>query len=213
MFKELEHWESLFEKFIQHQASSDAAHDLSHIFRVVHNAKNLAAKEGGDVWVIIPSSWLHDCVVVSKNSAERSQASRLAAHAAIEFLSEHSYPEKYYEAISHAIAAHSYSANIEPQTLEAKIIQDADRLDAIGAIGLSRCLMLGGDMGKSFSSTADPFCEKRVPDDSTYCLDHFFIKLLNLESLMKTEAGKAEAKKRTDFLRSYLTQLKTELNA
>lgn len=204
------HWTSIFRAFLATQEEGDPAHDLQHIERVVLNTRQLAKVENLSLEILLPAAWLHDCVHVAKDSPQRSQASVLAADQAVSFLRGNGYPTQFLDDIHHAIAAHSFSAQITPCTLEAKVLQDADRIDALGAVGLSRCLMLGGHMGSSLMSGNDPFCESRLPDDARYCVDHFFAKLLTLESTMQTEAGRLLAKERTDFLRHFLELLKKE---
>ncbi len=204
------HWTPLFRTFLAKQEDGDPAHDLQHIERVVLNTRRLAQAENLGLEVLLPAAWLHDCLHVPKDSPLRSKASVLAADHATSFLRKHHYPSEHFSAIHHAIEAHSFSAKITPRSLEAKVLQDADRIDALGAIGLSRCLMLGGHMGSSLMSPHDPFCESRTPDDANFCVDHFFNKLLTLESTMQTVAGRALAKERTDYLRQFLAQLKKE---
>lgn len=204
-------WEPRFAAFLDAEAGADGAHDRSHIQRVVANASHLAGLEGADTAVVIPAAWLHDCVVVPKDSPQRNQASRLAARAARDFLAAHDYPPALLPAIEHAIAAHSFSAGIEPQSLEAQVVQDADRLDAIGAIGIARCFALGGDLGTPFYDLEEPFPEQRLADDSAYVIDHFYVKLLRLAGSMRTEAGRAEAARRTAFMEGYLAQLRAEI--
>ena len=189
----------------------DVAHDLEHIRRVVWNAQRLAATEGARVEIVGPAAWLHDCVTVAKDSAQRSQASRLAAGCAVKWLRSWGCAEALLPEIAHAIEAHSFSAGIVPQTLEAKVVQDADRLEAVGAVGLARCLMLGGAMGRPLYAPQDPFCETRRPDDSVSAVDHFHTKLLKLEGTMQTESGRREAQQRTEFLRKFLEQLRREI--
>lgn len=189
----------------------DMAHDLEHIRRVVRNAQALAAAEGARLEVVLPAAWLHDCVTVPKDSPRRAQASRLAADQAVKWLRSWGCPEALLPEIAHAIEAHSFSAGIAPRTIEAKVVQDADRLEAIGAIGLARCLMLGGAMGRPLYATADPFCENRKPDDGVSALDHFYTKLLKLEGTMQTASGRKKAQRRTQFLRQFLGQLRHEL--
>ncbi len=203
-------WAAVFERFIS-QATGDAAHDLAHIHRVVRNAERLAAAERACPEVVMPAAWLHDCVIVPKSSPERRQASKLAAARARTFLAEVGYPAPFHDRIAHAIEAHSFSAGIKPESLEARVVQDADRLDALGAIGIARCLALGGAMGRVLYSDADPFCDARPADDGTFSLDHFPAKLLKLAGTMQTPAGRAEAEIRTDFLRAYLGQLRREI--
>jgi uncharacterized protein len=207
-------WTDRFSDFLEAQAAdADAAHDRAHVDRVVTTARRLAEDEQAQMDVVVPAAWLHDCVVLPKDAPDRSQASRRAAEAAREFLESEGYPEQWIADIEHAIAAHSYSGDIEPETTEAKVVQDADRLDALGAIGIARCFTVGGALDQSLYDPEDPFCDDRAPDDDTSTLDHFYAKLLRLPATMQTEAGRAEAKKRASFLQTYLDQLREELSA
>lgn len=194
-------------------ASGDAAHDLEHVRRVVRNARGLAAAEGARLEVVLPAAWLHDCVTVPKDSPQRAQASRLAAAQAVAWLRAWGWAEALLPDIAHAIEAHSFTAAIPPRTVEAKVVQDADRLDALGAVGLARCLMLGGAMGRPLYAAGDPFCERRAPDDRVSGVDHFYTKLLKLEGTMQTASGRAEARQRTEFLLQFLKELKRNLKA
>lgn len=207
-------WQRRCERFLlRPDAGADAAHDLAHIQRVVANGTALAAAEQADLAVILPAAWLHDCVIVPKDSPLRARASTLAADAAVDFLRSNEYRAAGLDAIHHAIAAHSFSAGIAPRTPEARVVQDADRLDALGAIGVARCLMLGGAIGRRLYDPAQPFPTQRPPDDLANTLDHFYTKLLRLADTMTTSAGRAEAQRRTAFMRQFLDQLGAEINA
>jgi uncharacterized protein len=142
----------------------------------------------------------------------RAQGSRLAAKAAVDFLARIDYPQQWLDEVYHAIEAHSFSAAIPTRTLEAKIVQDGDRLDSLGAIGIARCLLVGGRLNRPLFSLIDPFCDEREPDDSRYTLDHFYAKLLLLPLTMQTSAGRIEAERRASLMRSYLDSLRTELS-
>ena len=192
-------------------SGADVAHDLEHVRRVVENARKLAVLEGARLEVVLPAAWLHDCVVVPKDSPARKMASRLAAQQAVQWLRIWGAPAGLLPEIAHAIEAHSYSAEIAPRTVEAMVVQDADRLDAIGAVGLARCLMLGGAFGRTLYAMDDPFCERRKANDGTATVDHFYTKLLKIEGLMQTEAGRTEARRRTEFLRLFLDELRREI--
>jgi uncharacterized protein len=204
-------WSQLFAGLLARHTLADAAHDPNHVQRVVTNARRLATVEGADWRIVMPAAWLHDCVAVPKSSPNRRQASRLSAHQAVEWLEQHHWPHGRLDEIAHAIEAHSFSAGVAPRTLEAKVVQDADRLDALGAVGLARTLMLGGELRRAFYDDTDPFCDRRPPDDAIFTLDHLFAKLLKLEGTMQTAAGKAEASQRTRFLRQFLAQLDDEI--
>jgi len=205
-------WEAQFAGFIEHTGpAADPAHDIDHIRRVVANARALAAHEHADLAVVLPAAWLHDCVSVPKSSPLRSQASQLAGQAAHEFLQSIGYPAQYLPAIQHAIEAHSFSANITPQTCEAMVVQDADRLDSLGAIGLARCLMLSGAMGRRLYDPLEPIPATRSLDDQANAIDHFYAKLFQLAERMTTQAGRSEAIKRTNFLQAFVDQLREEI--
>lgn len=191
--------------------ASDPAHDITHVRRVVQNTLMLTEAEQGDAAVSVPAAWLHDCVAVTKDSPLRNKASQLAAQEAVRFLESIGYPNDLLPRIYHAIEAHSFSANIPTETLEARIVQDADRLEALGAIGIARCLLTGGSMGTPLYESNDPFARNRDPDDRRFTLDHFYCKLLGLADTMKTAAGKAEAFRRTDYMKAFLAKLGAEI--
>ncbi|GAB4209605.1 MAG: HD domain-containing protein [Roseiflexaceae bacterium] len=204
-------WEQRCAAFLAEHMAGDSAHDLAHVHRVVANAVALAREERADLAVVLPAAWLHDCITVPKDSPLRAQASALAARVACRFLEDAGYPPLLLPAISHAIETHSFSAGIAPQTLEARVVQDADRLDALGAIGIARCLALGGALGRSLYHPDEPLPHSRPADDRAYTLDHFPLKLLRLAGQMTTAAGRAEAERRTAFMRAFLEELVEEI--
>lgn len=208
---QLEQLEQACREFILSLAHADVAHDITHIERVVRVAKQLCIAEQAKMEVVLPAAWLHDCVAVAKNHPDRAKASTMAGDKAISFLKELGYERQYFAAIHHAIAAHSFSANITVQSVEAQIVQDADRMDALGAIGVSRCMKVGGAIGRYLYNADDPFCKQRAPDDSKYTLDHFYIKLLHIANSMNTPSAKMEAARRTDYMHKFLEQLKSEI--
>lgn len=204
-------WEPRFRQFVADQPGADPGHGPAHLERVVATALRLAAEEGARAEVVLPAAWLHDCVHVAKDSPDRARASRLAADRALRFLESSGYPSPILPEVRHAIEAHSYSAGIAPQTTEAKVVQDADRLDALGAIGLARCIAVGAALGRPVYEPRDPFCRARAPDDLGASVDHFYTKLLKLAGTMQTPAGRREAERRTAFLRAFLAQLESEI--
>jgi len=192
--------------------STDSAHDIAHIRRVVKNAELLLRGEEADEEIVITAAWLHDCVSLPKNHPERKKASSFAAEKASRFLKRNSLPVEKIDHVSHAIEAHSYSAGVPAQTIEAKIVQDADRLDALGAIGIARCFLVGGSLNRSLYHPFDPFCSEREPDDSVWTIDHFYKKLLLLPETMNTPSAREEAASRANFMMMYLDRLGKEIN-
>jgi len=198
-------------EFLDTQTPGDAAHGHDHVRRVLKNALELAAPEGADERVVLPAACLHDCVSPPKDSPLRARGSRLAADAAAAFLQSVDYPVELLPQVRHAIAAHSYSAAIPVLTVEAAVVQDADRLDSLGAIGIARCLLVGGRLDRALLAADDPFCDRREPDDGRYTIDHFYAKLLKLPETMRTTAGRDEAHRRADRMRRYLDDLRREI--
>jgi uncharacterized protein len=209
--EELGRFEQRFAERIPAPAHPDSAHDLSHIRRVVKAARAIAKREGGALEIVIPAAWLHDLVAVPKSSPDRARASRLSAEAGVVLLRELEYPTEWHAPIAHAIAAHSFSAGLEPETLEARIVQDADRLDALGAIGLARCFATAGAMGTALYCESDPFAAGRELDDGRWAIDHLPKKLLRIADTMKTATGASLARERVEFVRTFLRQLAREL--
>jgi uncharacterized protein len=204
-------WEPRIVRFVCAQPGGDPGHGLVHLKRVVSTALALADAEAARIEVVLPAAWLHDCVQVAKDSPDRPRASRLAAAHAVSFLQSAGYPPDALPGIAHAIEAHSYSAGIPPRTIEARVVQDADRLDALGAIGVARCIAVGSALGRQLYEPDDPFCESRAPDDAGASIDHFYTKLLKLAATMQTEAGRQEAERRTAFIRAFIGQLRSEI--
>ena len=198
---------------LQHDDGSDGSHDIHHARRVLLNAKEIAKRETepADERHLTAAAYLHDLINVSKDSPQRSQASRLSAEAAGPILDRLGFTEKEITGIQHTIAAHSFSANIQPETLEAKILQDADRMESVGALGIARTFYTAGKMASLLFDGDDPFADRRVLDDARYAVDHFKAKLLTLCETMQTEAGKALAEERTAFMHRYLEQLAEEI--
>jgi uncharacterized protein len=193
------------------EISDDGAHDLAHLQRVWHNVRTLHEEEGGDLEVLLAAVLLHDCVAVEKNSPLRSQASRLAAEKASSVLAEQNWPSDKIASVAHAIEAHSFSANITPLTLEAKIVQDADRLDSLGMLGVARTFYIAGRMGSALYDPQDPQAKHRDYDDKRFCLDHFQTKLLHLADGFQTVAGQRLAQIRHQRLKGFMEQFMEEI--
>jgi len=204
--------EALAADLLDHATEGDdGSHDLAHIHRVFKNALKIQAGEGGDAEILAAAVLLHDCVAVEKSSPLRSQASRLAAEKASGILEELDWPEERIAAVAHAILTHSFSANIPPETLEARMLQDADRLDAIGMVGVARCFYIAGRMGSGLYHPADPGAEHRSLDDRSYAIDHFPAKLLKLSDGFQTATGAKLARERHERLNLFLTLFRDEI--
>ena len=190
---------------------NDPAHDFEHVMRVYKNAQKISKKEKANQKLVLSAALLHDIVSYPKSSKRSKLSSIDSAKKSKIILKKYDFSDDEITIVSDAIAEHSFSQNKVPQTLEGKILQDADRLDALGAIGIARVFATSGSLNRPFYNIDDPFCNKRNPDDDLWAVDHFFNKLVKLESMMNTKYGKIEAKKRTKVLKEFLKQIKNEI--
>jgi len=201
-------------KLLPSFSGTDGAHDAVHLARVWRNARAIQLEEGGDPEILAAAVLLHDCVQVPKDSPLRSHASRLAATEAAVRLTALGWNAKRIEWVASAIESHSYSAGIPPVTLEACILQDADRLDAIGFMGIARCFYTAGLMGSALYDASDPRGERRASNDAAFALDHFPAKLLKLADGFRTVTGRLLAAQRhqavLDFYHGILNEIDNE---
>lgn len=181
--------------------------------RVWTNVCAIRDTEGGDHQILLAATLLHDCVSVEKNSPFRSSASRLAAAKATELLAEMGWDEERTQAVAHAIEAHSYSADITPTSLEAKILQDADRLDALGMVGVARLFYVAGRMGSNLYDPADPQAQQRDLQDKRFAVDHFKTKIFTLADGFKTPTGRHLAQIRHARAQRFLAEFMEEIGA
>ncbi|HXC17436.1 MAG TPA: HD domain-containing protein [Holophagaceae bacterium] len=191
----------------------DGAHDLAHILRVARLAGRIAEAEGADLDVSIAGALLHDLVYRPKNHPESPRTAELSAELAAAWCAEIPALAHKAEAIVHTIAAHSWSGSTDAETLEARVVQDADRLEALGAIGIARVFATGASFHSKLWHPSDPWAEHRELDDKAYTLDHFFKKLMKLAGHMTTGEGRRLAEARQKTLVAYLDALRTELQA
>ncbi len=191
---------------------TDAAHDLGHIHRVRANCRLILPDEPqADAEAVELAAIFHDVVNLPKNAPDRAQASRLSAQVAGDWLTAQGWDAARIARVTHAVEAHSFSAGIAPRTPEARILQDADRLEALGAIGLARMFAVAGAMGTALFDADDPMALHRPRDDKRFALDHLDVKLFPVADSMTTPTGRAIAAERADWMASFRTRLLTEI--
>ncbi len=195
---------------VAQRMQADPAHDLAHLDRVWSNARAIA-DEQTDMQVLLAACYLHDLVNLPKNDPNRHLASRLSAQESEPILGDLGFDAASIRATQHAIEAHSFSANIPPRTAEARILRDADRLDALGAIGIARTFVVAGALGRDLYDPDDPFAEARALDDLKFSLDHWKVKLLTLPADMLTPAGRALAQERMSQMLEFLDAFADEI--
>jgi uncharacterized protein len=190
----------------------DPSHDIHHALRVLAISEKIATAEKADFDIIVPSAVFHDVISYPKNHHKRLHSSKESAEFAKRILKNiESFPEEKIEKVYESINLCSFTKGLKPNFLEGKILQDADSLEATGAVSIMRTFSSAGIMNKTFYDVSDPFCKKRKPDDNKYALDLFFTRLLVVQSRLHTKTAKSIVKKRVSFLKVFLKELEVEL--
>lgn len=186
------------------------AHDWFHVQRVQANAERLLAHHpDANTKRIRLSVLFHDIGRAKEDQGDIEDHAEWGANESERILREHNAAQETIDAVGHCIRAHRYSNQITPETIEAKIVSDADNLDALGAVGIARCFTYGGERGLSIH---DPSLPPEEDDSSagTTQFNHLHKKILDLPNRMYTDAGKELAEKRSEFVRKFTQRLKQE---
>jgi uncharacterized protein len=192
-------------------AGAGPAHDFLHVLRVTENARRIAAAAGARLEIAVPAALLHELFNHPKGHPESHRSGDVCAEHAAIVLRDEGCPAELIAPICACIRDHAFSKGVVPDTLEGKVVQDADRLDAIGAIGIARCMATCAEMKRPFYSPDDPFCRERAPDDKEWGIDHFFKKLLKIPAGLHTDAARALAAPRVEAMNAFLAQLGDEI--
>lgn len=177
-------------KEIEKTQSNNNTHGFEHTLRVYNFCKKIGEYYNANMNILLPAAILHDIAREEKNH------SLVGAEKAKEVLNKYDFNEDDIQAISEAIRCHSFSSGYKPNTIEGKILSDADKLDAMGAIGVFRAATYSQETNRSINEF----------------IDHFYDKLLNLDDLLYTEIAKELGNKRKEFMILFLQQYKNELN-
>ena len=187
------------------------AHDWHHVERVATMADAIAADTGADAEIVALATVLHDIGRAREDRGEIDDHAAWGARETVDILQEAGYDDETVDAVAHCIRAHRYSAGPEPETAEAKVLSDADNLDAMGAIGIARTFSLGAEYG-------NPIADPTLPVDADESAagvtssNHLQKKILSLKDRMYTEAGKKRAEDRHDFVEAFVERLESELD-
>lgn len=185
-------------------AKNDSSHDIDHALRVLSLSEKIARAEKADLDVIIPASLFHDVISYPKDHPKRLLSAEKSARFIRNILKkDNMFPKEKIDKVYEAIMVCSFTKGIIPNFLEAKILQDADSLEAMGAISIMRTFSSAGAMNRRFYDPSDPFCKKRKPNDAKFALDLFFTRLLVIQKRLHTKIAKSIAKERVQFLRSF----------
>jgi uncharacterized protein len=197
------------EKFVTAFFEKDkTGHDLSHIKRVVKMAQKIAQEEQANLFLVTAAAWLHEMLDDKFFEDEAVAKTNLE-----QFLIENSFSDEEILQILSIIENQSFSKNIDSKqelALEGKVVQDADRLEALGAIGIARTFYYAGHKGNAIYTgvvdTEGLSSKKEYREKEDSAIQHFYDKLLLLKDLMNTPSGKSLAKKRHQWMKDYLEE-------
>ncbi|MGT2846257.1 HD domain-containing protein [Streptococcus massiliensis] len=201
------------ENFVKEQLAGDTTgHDYFHIERVVKMALRIAEEEGADAFICHLAALLHDVADAKLNMSEEAGLAKVRS-----WLEAQNLPAEAVVSVMDIIVNMSFKAGQAPKkplTLEGRIVQDADRLDALGAIGIARAMVYSGAKGRpiydpNLAPRENLTLEEYRSTEGTAIM-HFYEKLLKLKERMNTQTGKALAQKRHAFMENYLEQFYAE---
>ncbi len=196
---------------IQPYFEAGGSHDFSHTQRVYNLAVKIAEQENADLDVIKAAALLHDVARLKEDNNEINCHAEEGARIAKEILSKTKFPKEKIEPVCNAIRVHRFSKGLKPETKEAEILQDADRLDAIGAITIARVFATGGKRGRQMYNPKIPPYETYGNNPDTTSINHFHEKILKLKpETFKTQTAKEIAGKRYQFVENFIEQFKKE---
>lgn len=188
----------------------DGSHDLDHLDRVWTNCSRLSrsfAEGQVDRTVLVAATYLHNCVCLPKDHPNRKRSSAMAAEESVVHLEKLDFPADRMGSLKHCILAHSKSAGISANTLEAKVSSDADKLDSLGAIGIARLFYTSGCLGQRMLHPTDPMALDRVANGQLYALDYYVETLAKLNDAFHLDVAKAEGERRASEMAQIVSLL------
>ncbi|MCG1009461.1 HD domain-containing protein [Salinicoccus sp. ID82-1] len=193
-------------------AQDATGHDYWHIMRVYNNALSLQDEEGGDRFIIEVAALFHDMIDYKLTGNVDQQIDEIER-----FLDERDVEADTIRRIVHAMQAVSFKGGtnaVKVESLEDAIVQDADRLDALGAVGIARTFVYGGNKGHDMhhpdTQVRENMTFEQYSQEDNTMISHFYEKLLKLKFLMHTDTAKAVAEARHQFMENYLEQFYAE---
>ncbi|MGE5222168.1 MAG: HD domain-containing protein [Omnitrophica WOR_2 bacterium] len=195
--------------------ATDPVHGFDHVLRVYHLAEKIALAEHADLSIVLAAVLLHDAKDPDEPAGERLNHQHISAAFARKVLIQDGWPEAQIEAVLHCIRAHRFRDDREkPVTLEAKILFDADKLDAIGAIGVARAIGFATLAGQpAYAEPSERFVAtgQKEPGEPHSAYHEYIYKLRHLKDRLFTETGRAYAEERHSFQEAYFSRLEAEV--
>ena len=197
----------------EYYRGAESGHDFDHVLRVLALAERLARAEGADVEIVRTAALLHDIARADEDATNSGDHAQMAAERARALLVERGVAPKRAGAVAHAIAAHRFRGTTTPQTLEAKILFDADKLDSIGAIGIARAYAISGVLNQRlWSDVAPDAVATRDQHNSNHtAVAEFVVKLSKVRERVHTAAARQIADERHAYMAAFFERLGREV--
>ena len=192
---------------------SETAHDFNHVLRVLTLAEKLARVEGADLEIVRAAALLHDISRSDEDDRASGDHAELAAERARSLLLARGIESARADAVAHAIAAHRFRSRVAPQTIEAKILFDADKLDSIGAIGVARAFAIAGSLNQPLWSDVvkDAVATRDQHNSNHSPVAEFVVKLSRVRERLHTAAARKIADERHAFMAAFFDQLERDV--
>lgn len=194
--------------------NTDAVHNFEHVLRVYRMAERIARQEGADLEVVRAAALLHDAMGTTPGGEERADHHLASAEFAGKILAEEGWPAERIAAVQHCIRAHRFRGDREmPESLEAKVIFDADKLDVLGAVGIERVIgyaVLAGE--PVYAQPSKRFVEtgQKEADEPHSAYHEYLFKLRKIKDRLFTPSARALAKDRDDYIAAFFERLAAE---
>jgi uncharacterized protein len=192
---------------------AESGHDFDHVMRVLALAERLAHTEGADVEIVRAAALLHDIARADEDASNSGDHAQMAADRARALLIERGVTPERAEQVAHAIAAHRFRGSTAPQTLEAKILFDADKLDSIGAIGVARAYAISGVLNQRLWSEVTPGAVATRDQHNSHhtAVAEFVVKLSKVRERVHTAAARQIAEDRHAYMAQFFDRLAHEV--
>jgi uncharacterized protein len=193
---------------------AESAHDFDHVLRVLALAERLARAEGANIEIVRAAALLHDITRADEDARRGGDHAQTAAARARDILLARGMAPEQADAVAHAIAAHRFRGTTPPQTLEAKILFDADKLDSIGAIGIARAYAISGILNQRLWSQVAPdaMATRDQHNSSHTAAAEFVVKLSQVHERIYTASARPIAEERHAFMTEFFARLGREVN-
>jgi uncharacterized protein len=193
---------------------ADTIHDFDHVLRVYELCRTIGKKENADLKILLSAALMHDACGAAPGTKERMEHHLASALLAEKVLREKNWPEHEIQAVMHCIRAHRYRGTESPESLEAKILFDSDKLDVLGAIGVARVIGYAAIAGQpAFAQPSRKFMEtgEKEPNEPHSAYHEYLFKLRKIKDRLHTESARQIAQERDAYLHDYFLRLQNEI--